>query len=266
MPDVPVSEWEDQEQEEFMDRETFSFFAAIAIAACAASTSAAGDDDEVPFEEADLFFELNDTDGDLGIHGSIDGGPWVRLTITDPNEREILAIVALRRLRQQGMTQLFFESAEPPFDELAPAEFFLRFPEGRYEIEGLRQDGVELESTDRLRHVMPAPPANIRVSGMPAAESCDAQVLPVVTRGAPVEIRWSPVTTSHPRIGRRGRVEIVRYQLFVGGLSLDLPPSVTSFEVPPEVLDPDEDVVKFEIIATEKTGNNTAVETCFEVQ
>jgi hypothetical protein len=41
---------------------------------------------------------------------------------------------------------------------------------------------------------------------------------------------------------------------------------VTRFEVPPEVLDPDEDVVKFEIIATEATGNNTAVESCFEVR
>ncbi len=27
-------------------------------------------DDEEPFDEARLFFELNDTDGDLGIHGS----------------------------------------------------------------------------------------------------------------------------------------------------------------------------------------------------
>jgi hypothetical protein len=239
---------------------------AIAFAAGAAATAAAGDDREVPFEEADLFFELNDTDGDLGIHGSIDGGPWVRLTITDPNEREILAIAALRRLRKQGMTQLFFESAEPPFDELTPSEFFLRFPEGVYEIEGVLQDGGELESTDRLRHVMPAPPSGVRVSGMPAAESCDSPVLPVVSRGAPVEIRWNPVTTSHPRIGRKGPVRIVRYQLFVGGLSLDLPPSVTAFDVPPEVLDPDEDVVKFEIIATEATGNNTAVESCFEVR
>jgi hypothetical protein len=230
------------------------------------ATAASGDDREVPFEEADLFFELNDTDGDLGIHGSIDGGPWIRLAITDPNEREILAITALRRLRRQGMTQLFFESAEPPFDELSPQEFFLRFPEGVYEIEGVLQDGGELESTDRLRHVMPAPPSNVRVSGIPAAESCDSPVLPVVSRGGPVEIRWKPVTSSHPRIGRRGRVRIVRYQLFVGGLSLDLPPSVTRFEVPPEVLDPDEDVVKFEIIATEATGNNTAVESCFEVR
>ena len=31
-------------------------------------------EEEIPFDEAELFFELNDTDGDLGIHGKIDGG------------------------------------------------------------------------------------------------------------------------------------------------------------------------------------------------
>ena len=34
------------------------------------------DDDEIPFEEGWLFFELNDTDGDLGIHAKIDGDAW----------------------------------------------------------------------------------------------------------------------------------------------------------------------------------------------
>ena len=39
---------------------------------------------ELPFGEANLFFELNDTDGDLGIHALIDGEPWRRLEIEDP--------------------------------------------------------------------------------------------------------------------------------------------------------------------------------------
>jgi hypothetical protein len=34
------------------------------------------DDDEIPFDVAELFFELNDTDGDLGIHALIDGEAW----------------------------------------------------------------------------------------------------------------------------------------------------------------------------------------------
>lgn len=33
---------------------------------------AEGDDEEIPFDEAEIFFELNNTDGDLGIHALID--------------------------------------------------------------------------------------------------------------------------------------------------------------------------------------------------
>ena len=43
------------------------------------------EDDAVPFDEARLFFELNDTDGDLGIHGKIDGDEWKKLEIEDPH-------------------------------------------------------------------------------------------------------------------------------------------------------------------------------------
>ena len=36
------------------------------------------------FTQAELFVELNDTDGDLGLHAAIDGGPYVALEIEDP--------------------------------------------------------------------------------------------------------------------------------------------------------------------------------------
>ena len=44
------------------------------------------------FSEAGIFFELNDTEGDLGIHSSIDGGAYSRLTITDPRRHTILNV------------------------------------------------------------------------------------------------------------------------------------------------------------------------------
>jgi hypothetical protein len=219
------------------------------------------------FTQAELFFELNDTDGDLGIHASIDGGPYVRLEIEDPQGRTILVVTAQGRLAKQGLTQLSFESAEPPFDELPAAQFFRRFPEGVYEIEAVTSDGKEIEATVRLSHVLAAPPSRIRVAGQRAAENCDdVDNFPSVRAGMPVLIDWDPVTRSHPTIGKAGRVEIVRYQLFVEQgafkLGLDLPPDVTEFVVP-AVLAPGS--VKFEIIARTTTGNNTAVESCFEV-
>jgi hypothetical protein len=219
------------------------------------------------FTEAELFVELNDTDGDLGLHASIDGGPWTELEIEGPGDRVLLNLLSRGRLRSQGLTQLFLESAEPPFAELAPAQFFRRFPEGRYEIEGRAQDGTEFESTAVLSHVLAAPPQNVTVAGVPAAESCDAAVLPIVP--APVSIRWDPVTRSHSTIGKRGRITVSRYQLFVEGegvnLSLDLPPGVREFEIPRGVTDHGEEF-KFEIVVRTTTGNNTAIESCFIVR
>ncbi len=99
-------------------------------------TLAFAEEEELELSEAQLYFELNDTDGDLGIHGKADGDAWKRMKIEAPNERTLLDIRVKSRLRRQGLTELFFESAEPTFDELDPEVFFDRFPEGVYEWEG----------------------------------------------------------------------------------------------------------------------------------
>jgi hypothetical protein len=235
------------------------------------SVVVAGDDQEIPFAKADVYAELNHTDGDLGFHALIDGEPWKSLAIEDTRERRILAVRNRGRLRRQGLTELFFESAEPPFDELTPTQFFKRFPEGTYEVEGITLDNEEMESEVKFTHLMPAPAANIQVSGVAAAENCDADPLPVVT--SPVTISWDPVTHSHPDMGRSGEaVDVVKYQLVVeieeptpSVMSIDLPPDVTTMQVPTELTDLG-DEVKFEILAKEKSGNQTAVESCFEIE
>jgi hypothetical protein len=116
-----------------------------------------------------------------------------------------------------------------------------------------------------LSHVLAAPP-QILVSGVPAAEDCEADV-PLVS--TPVVIDWDPVTTSHPEIGKFGPVQISRYQLFVERegvkLSLDLPPTVTEFRIPSGVIALGQQF-KFEVIARTTTGNNTAVVSCFRMQ
>ena len=238
----------------------------LAFAAAPTPSRAQG---ELPFGEANLFFELNDTDGDLGIHALIDGEPWRRLEIEDPSERLMLNVSVSGRLGKQGLTELFFESAEPPFDELAPAQFFRRFPEGRYEIDATTLEGGELEATVRISHIMPGPPENVELSGVPAAEDCDATPLPAVAE--PVVIRWDEVTESHPEIGTPGRrVEVEHYQVVVEReglvLSVELPPEVTEFEVPAALTEPG-DELKFEILVRAAgTGNQTAIESCFVVR
>jgi len=217
------------------------------------------------FEVAEIFFELNDTDGDIGIQALIDGEPWTDLEIDGPGDSTLLNIVSRGRLARQAMTELFFESAEPDFEEERPSDFFRRFPEGRYHIDARAQEGGRIQSSAVLSHVLAARPSNIRLNNVAAARSCDD---PPPMVAPPVMIDWDPVTQSHSSLGKTGPVTISRYQLFVEregvNFSLDLPPSVTQFEVPRGVTDLGKDF-KFEIIARTATGNNTAVESCFLV-
>jgi hypothetical protein len=249
--------------------------AAVAALVLGASVQEVRADDDaadaIPFEVATVFAELNDTDGDLGFHALIDGDAWKRLEIEAPGERRLLFVRVSGRLARQGLTELFFESAEPPFDELSPEEFFERFPEGEYEISGRTLDGEERESTAVFTHVLPAPTDNIEVSGEPTPTDCDAEDPPVVSD--PVIISFDEVTASHPDLGASDpEIEIAGYQVVVEReeptvlvFSVDLPPSETQVQVPPEFIALGTEF-KLEVLAREAGGNQTAVETCFEVE
>ena len=59
-----------------MTRSTGTFFvfiiAVIALVLGGSAPALWAEEDEIPFDEASIFFELNDTDGDLGIHALIE--------------------------------------------------------------------------------------------------------------------------------------------------------------------------------------------------
>jgi len=235
--------------------------------------TAIADDDETEFAEAHVFFELNNTDGDLGIHALIDGDPWKRMRIEDQNERKILDVKVRGRLRRQGLTEIFFESAEPTFDDLAPEEFFDRFPAGTYDIEGVTLEGDELDSETEITHAMPAPPT---VTSFDYDGDCDDDDFVEVSK--PVTIAWNDVTRTHPDLGDpqdSTDINIVNYQVVVeteleiGGeefasvLSVILPPGVTSMTIPDEFIDQGEGEFKYEILAREESYNQTATESCF---
>ena len=257
--------------------------AALCIAPLSVIAEDHDDDEEIPFDVAHVFFELNNTDGDLGIHALIDGEPWKKLRIEDPNERRILNINVRGRLRRQGLTELFFESAEPTFDELSPEEFFARFPEGTYEVEGRTLEGDELESETEISHAMPAP-ATAFVNGYPAAQQCDDEEPgydATVLDEDEVVIAWDPVTTTHPWLGNpQGApgLTIYNYEVvvetdletpdgeeFTTVFSVVLPPNVTEMTVPEEFLE-QTDEFKYEILARADNWNQTAVESCFLIE
>ena len=238
-------------------------------------------DDEIPFDVHEIFFELNYTDEDLGIHASIDGEPWKRLRIKrDDNDRKLLDIRVRSQLRRQGLTELFFESAEPEFDELSPEDFFNRFPAGEYEIEGRTLDGQELESETEITHLVPAPAeAALETGGgdFDAAEDCDTPLTGILR---PVTITWEDVTHSidpsdegFEGFPDQEPIDVVTYQVVVEiedtpfNVSAILSPDARSFDVPAEILDLAESEsdgeVKFEILVREESFNQTGVESCF---
>jgi len=242
------------------------------------------DDDEIPFAEAHVFFELNNTDGDLGIHALIDGDPWKRLKIEDQKERRILDVKVRGRLRRQGLTEIFFESAEPTFDVLSIGEFFDRFPEGTYEIEGRLLNGDEMESETEITHAMPAPPAPT-VNGDAAAMQCDEDEpgydATEVSAADGIVIKWPAVTTTHPdprypqgfkdivihnyEVVVEAEFETPDGEEFASVLSVILPPGVTEMTIPKEFIDQG-DEFKYEVLAREESFNQTAIESCFVLE
>ena len=264
-----------------MNQFTFvrSLYSVAIVAIALGSSAPAVWAEDNAFEEADVYAELNNTDGDLGFHGLVDGDAWKKLTIRDPNHKELVTAKVKGQMKRQGLTEFFFESAEPSFDDLSPEEFFDRFPEGTYIVEGVTLDGTLLENTDLFWHVMPAPPEPL-INGLPMAIQCDEDEpgYDITEVEAPVTVAWADVVTSHPTIGTVGTIEVARYQFvvevelevegeeFTSVYSVDLPPDVTSMSIPQEILDLG-DEFKYEILVKEATGGNqTAVESCFELE
>ena len=255
------------------------------------------DDDEVeiPLEEAELFFELNDSDGDLGIHGFADGDEWKELEIEAPNGRELMEINVKSKLKRQGVTELFFESAEPCFPDdcedgdvgLDPEKFFKRFPEGVYEIETELLNGDEQESEVYLSHVIPAAPEIETIGGTPFDE--DNCTVAVPDGNGDVTVEWAAVTMSHEELGTLPPVNILQdviYYEFV--IEVDEEPWNSKSIIQPlkDVMDDNLDVTnsktipadffvlapadeyKIEILVRvdngdDNPGNKSAVETCF---
>ena len=206
---------------------------------------------------ARIIFEINASAQDGGIQIFVDGEGWKRLEVFDPAGQKIFDVFASSSIGATGVTELFFESAEPSFDQLPLDQLLLRFPQGNYRFEGVTVGGARLAGMATLSHSIPAGPRVVA----PA----EGSTLP---SRAPVVIDWDPVTQAFP--GTTSPVTIGGYQVIVErdrrkspiAFSVTLPPTVTRVTVPAEFIQARTEY-KFEVLAIDQGGNQTITEGSF---
>ena len=237
----------------------------LAMVVCGAVAAGPAQAQELEFEDAEFFIEINGTDGDAGVQLMLDGEGWNGLAMIDPNGAVILDVLAdpNESIGTQGLTEFFFESAEPSFEDQTLAELLELFPEGEYEFQGVTTEGDPIVATAELTHNLPAIPE-------PTVDVDDDDE---------VTIRFRPVTgafedPSVPPADVGDDIEISMYRIVVEALDEDgegletldveLPPTLLRMSLPPEFLGLSPvGEFKYEVIATEESGNQTIFEGTF---
>ena len=210
----------------------------------------------IPFSQTRIIIETNATAGDAGIQIFLDATGWKSLEISDPNGEKIFVVSAGGSVANTGVTELFFESAEPSFQDLPLDQLLVRFPEGDYPFVGITVDGKKLTGKAALKHNIPAGPKIISPEGA------------ALNPNTPIVIDWEPVTKPFP--GTTSAVTIVGYQVIVERVkpqplrvfSVDLPATITEVTVSPEFLQANADYI-FEVLAIEASRNQTISEGSF---
>lgn len=223
------------------------------------------DEDELTLETLKFFIEFNETDEDVGVQALLGGEPYKRLSAQGPDGRKILDLAPRNSLRLQGLSDFFFESAEPSLDEVSLDEFLGRFPEGVYEFETTTIDGIEQDGETKFTHVIPAGPVILDPMEGDVVDPDD------------IVVSWAPVTQTtalhspQRTCGPDEACTIVGYQVIVTRTdplriySVDVPPEITSITVPPEFLDPGTEY-ELEVLAIEESDNQTISIIFFETQ
>ena len=210
------------------------------------------DDDECDeVYDVDWFIEINATDGDAGGQLKLDGKQWTNLEIEAPNEKVLLKVKTKRSLKKQGITEFFYETAEPSFEEQSLAAFLKLFPEGEYEFEGETVDDEEICATAEFTH------------NLPGAPDTDAYL----NEDGDLVITWEEADGSlnHPDAPDR-EIVVESYEVIAEIVDGDvdfkmvLPADASEVTLPPEFGAEPGDEVKFEVICKEESGNQTITE------
>jgi len=199
------------------------------------------------FSIARIYIEYNRSANDLGFHVSIDGEDWRSLQIINPAGTTVFQVEGKGGYKQLGLTELFFEGAEPSLDDFPLEDLLALFPEGRYKLVGTTVNGARMLSTATLSHAVP-----------------DGPSVSAVVDDDTVTISWGAVEDP-PEGFPLKRIDIVGYQVIVGSFQVTLPAGSTEVTVPREFVEslkPGEHA--FEVLAIDAGGAQTITEGTFE--
>jgi hypothetical protein len=241
--------------------------AAIAAIATLSPASAGGN----KFKVTNVHFETNSSACDMGIQTSFDTEGLTEGSVTDPNGHEIYSFKSAGGMKATGgQTEGFLEGIEPQIKELMDAlscarekeegkttlaDLLAEFPQGESRFSGLH-NGVTITGEDKLTYHIPA--------GAKVVAPANGTILPLQH----VLLKWKPVTG--PILPYLGPVTITGYHAIVyengpeivPQLDVDLPYTQTNLKVPVQYLKR-ATVYLFEILSTEKSGNQTITEGFF---
>lgn len=215
--------------------------AMVALFLSAAATEARAKKKGASFDIARIFFEYNFSANDLGVHVFLDGEDWKEFEIVNPKGRKIFEVEGKGPYRDLGLTELFFEGAEPNLDDVPLEELLARFPAGDYQFVGKTVDGKRIAGTATLSHAIPNGPSKVTA----------------VLDGNSLVISWEAPIGSLTN----GPINIVGYQVIVEAFQVTVPADVFSVTVSPEFvasLDPGKH--EFEVLAIAESGNQAITE------
>jgi hypothetical protein len=224
-----------------------------------------------PFPIADIFFELNATDRDVGVHVFLDAHSWEEVRILGPAGQLLMQVNPRGNMRRIGLSELFFEGDEPSLAEVPFSRFLTLIPAGEYTFLGTTTEGVQLRSTDPLTTELPCP---VAITFPAPDEEIDYDELVIRWRASP------GIFDPDRRICAPGEVDLVAYQVtvvmendlwpFKREFAVHLPRGARSVPVPPAFLKqgallPDT-LFTIEVLAIEDTGNKTFAAREFAVE
>ena len=231
------------------------------------------------FDEFEVFIEINATDLDAGLQGILDGEAWDGALVSNPDGEPIFSFEPDGTLGEHGVTEIKWESNEPPFHPSKEADpsyklgdFLELFEEGPYTALGTTVEGDCLESEAELSHDLPAGP-NVTS----------------VTQGYDLTVTWDEVAKEFDPMDPQGQkqnasdlkseivgyIVVAEYTLVLNPgpdeeeitrvLTIDVAPDETSANIPESFLpdapeEGDELEFKIEVGAVEETGNTTFTE------